>query len=69
MSDQHGNQDESRRQFVKKAVYVTPVIVTLEAIPSIASTGSHWNDNGRGQGQGRGRSGAPGTGRGRGRAD
>ena len=32
--------DLSRRSFVKKAAYVTPVIVTLDAIPSFASYGS-----------------------------
>ena len=31
------NDDPSRRAFVKKAVYVTPVIVSLEAIPVLAS--------------------------------
>ena len=37
------NDDPSRRAFVKKAVYVTPVIVSLEAIPVLASTGSDWS--------------------------
>ncbi|MDH5649516.1 MAG: hypothetical protein OEY67_07640 [Gammaproteobacteria bacterium] len=32
--------DVSRRQFVKKALYVTPVILTLPVVPSLASAGS-----------------------------
>jgi hypothetical protein len=32
--------DESRRSFVKKAAYVTPAIITLEAMPAFASYGS-----------------------------
>lgn len=32
--------DESRRDLVKKAVYVAPAIVTLAVAPSFASTGS-----------------------------
>ena len=38
--------DLSRRSFVKKAAYVTPVIVTLDAIPSFASYGSTDRANG-----------------------
>lgn len=29
-----------RRNFLKKAVYVTPAILTMAAVPSFASTGS-----------------------------
>ena len=32
--------DETRRDIIKKAVYVTPTILTLAAVPSFASTGS-----------------------------
>lgn len=32
--------DNSRRQFVKKAVYVAPVILTLQAAPDFAKAGS-----------------------------
>ena len=37
------NDDPSRRAFVKKAAYVAPVIVTLDAMPVFASTGSDWS--------------------------
>ena len=37
------NDDPSRRAFVKKAAYVAPVIVTLEAMPVFASNGSDWS--------------------------
>ncbi len=32
--------DNSRRRFVKKAVYVAPVILTLPAVPEFAKAGS-----------------------------
>jgi hypothetical protein len=32
--------DESRRSFITKAVYVTPLILSLKADPSFASSGS-----------------------------
>jgi len=32
---------QSRREFVKKAAYIPPVILTLVAAPSYAKTGSH----------------------------
>jgi hypothetical protein len=38
------NDDLSRREFVKKAVYVAPVIVSLEAMPVFASNGSDWSN-------------------------
>lgn len=31
---------QSRREFVKKAVYVAPAIVTLKAVPAFAKAGS-----------------------------
>ena len=34
------NCDESRRSFIAKAIYVTPLILTLKADPSFASSGS-----------------------------
>ena len=34
------NEQASRREVLKKAAYVTPVILTLQAIPSFASNGS-----------------------------
>ena len=32
--------DASRREFVKKAAYVTPVILTLQAAPAYVKAGS-----------------------------
>jgi hypothetical protein len=32
---------QSRREFVKKAAYIPPVILSLAATPSYAKTGSH----------------------------
>ena len=37
------NDDPSWRAFVKKAAYVAPVIVSLEALPVFASNGSDWS--------------------------
>ena len=34
------NEQASRREVLKKAAYVTPVILNLQAIPSFASNGS-----------------------------
>jgi hypothetical protein len=39
MSDMSGH-DSSRRKFIKKLAYVPPVILTLNAVPSYATTGS-----------------------------
>lgn len=57
-------QNPSRREFVKKAGYIAPVILTLNATPAFAgrgSTGPEYGDRGHGS-----RCGAP-RGRGRGR--
>lgn len=36
-----GNKvNESRRDFLKKSAYVVPVVLTLKAAPTLASTGS-----------------------------
>lgn len=32
---------QSRREVIKKAVYITPVILTLIALPSFAAKGSY----------------------------
>ena len=32
--------EETKREFLKKSVYAVPVITTLSAVPSFASTGS-----------------------------
>lgn len=37
---------DSRRGFVKKAVYVAPAILTLAAAPAFAKSGSEKNGNG-----------------------
>jgi hypothetical protein len=34
----------SRREFVKKAAYIAPAIITLRAAPSYAKNGSNKND-------------------------
>lgn len=34
------NHERSRRQFVKKAVYLAPVILSLAVVPSYAKAGS-----------------------------
>ena len=39
MSDVSGH-DSSKRKFIKKLVYIPPVILTLGAVPSHATTGS-----------------------------
>jgi hypothetical protein len=31
---------ESRRKFIKKAAYIAPALITLTAVPSLASAGS-----------------------------
>jgi hypothetical protein len=40
MKKQLSKKGASRRDFVKKAAYVAPVILTLQAAPSFARTGS-----------------------------
>ena len=35
--------DTNRRDFVKKASYIAPTIITMSAIPSFASAGSGWS--------------------------
>ena len=32
---------EARRDFLKKAAYVAPVVMTMKAVPSLAQTGSN----------------------------
>ena len=39
----------NRRDFLKKAVYVAPVILTMTAVPAFASSGSRRGGNDRGQ--------------------
>jgi hypothetical protein len=34
-------KETSRREVIKKAVYMTPVILTLAAVPSFAAKGSY----------------------------
>jgi len=35
------NHDNSRRKFIKAAVYTAPVVMTLKAAPSFANSGSN----------------------------
>lgn len=39
----------TRREVLKKMVYVAPAILTLPAIPSFASSGSGYQGHGRGK--------------------
>lgn len=45
-----GPADSSRREFVQKAAYIAPVLLTLPASPSLAGTGSE-RDTSPGGGQ------------------
>ena len=36
------NIDKNKRDFIKKAAYTAPAIITMAAIPSFASAGSGW---------------------------
>ncbi len=40
MSDQQPGSKNARREFVKKAAYIAPAIVTLSAAPAFAKAGS-----------------------------
>lgn len=58
---------ESRREFIKKVAYVAPVVLTLRAVPSFASSGSPRGNNGvRDHGQGIGKGKGQGKGQGKG---
>ena len=50
------NEQASRREVLKKAAYVTPAILTLQAIPSFASNGSVLTEE-KDKEKGRGRTG------------
>jgi hypothetical protein len=43
----------SRREFMRKAAYVPPAILTLAVAPSYAKAGSHKEGKGKGKGKGR----------------
>ena len=43
MSKDERADDQSRRSFVKKAAYVAPVIITLDAMPAFASHECSWH--------------------------
>jgi len=45
MSNVSGH-DSSKRKFIKKLAYIPPVILTLGAVPSYATTGSPRNTKG-----------------------
>lgn len=40
MSEKLSSENAARREFVKKATYLAPVILTLKAAPSFAKSGS-----------------------------
>jgi hypothetical protein len=47
MSDQYTTvleKQASRREVIKTAVYMTPAILTLAAVPSFAAKGSGWKE-------------------------
>ena len=43
---------QSRRAFLKKVVYVAPVVLTLTAVPAFAGSGSGYNRGGGENNQG-----------------
>lgn len=45
------DKQQSRRDFLKKAGYVVPVILTMKAMPAIAGYGSHVTHGNNGIGQ------------------
>lgn len=47
--------DRSRRDFVKKAVYVSPLILSFSAKPALAQSGSGSSSGGSGKGKGKGK--------------
>ena len=49
MSKKDTGTNESRRDFIKKAAYTAPVIMTLTALPTMQAVGST-NGNGGGTG-------------------
>ena len=55
----NNNVDTSKRKFVKRAVYIAPVILTMTAIPSFASAGSRWSRSKGNEGVGNGYDPAP----------
>ena len=52
MENDNQKIDTKRRDFVKKASYVAPAIMTMTAIPSFASAGSKWSRGNEGVGNG-----------------
>ena len=57
------DEQDSRRELLKKAVYVAPTILTLKVAPAFAQNGSGQQGQGQ-QGQGRGQNGNNGVGNG-----
>ena len=49
MNESNKNVDLNKRDFVKKAAYAAPVIMTMAAAPSFAGTGSGFPQPQRGQ--------------------
>jgi hypothetical protein len=47
--DKKNSDTENRRDFLKKAAYAAPVILTLKAVPAFANHGSGGNSGGNGK--------------------
>ena len=46
MSKKNTETNESRRDFMKKAAYTAPVIMTMATVPTMAAAGSTINNGG-----------------------
>lgn len=44
MSGEFGSVEATRREVLRKGVFVAPAILTLAAVPSFASAGSDWGE-------------------------
>jgi len=56
MSEKNNNvsneqETEARRDFIKKAAYIAPVVMTMAAMPSLAQSGSNATQKPPTQGQ------------------
>jgi len=52
MSKDGSKHQVSRREFVKKAAYIAPAVITLQAAPMYAKAGSEKPQGPKGSGQG-----------------
>ncbi|MCW8855025.1 MAG: hypothetical protein OQK76_11790 [Gammaproteobacteria bacterium] len=58
-NDKEQSVDTSKRNFVKKASYIAPAIISMTAMPAFASSGSGWNRTKGNEGVGNGYDPAP----------